>query len=78
MTEQVIVRGGERENLNKLLEEAGVRRPFLLCGKSFRHLPCADWEIAAAPRFDDIRPNPDIADVRRAIMDAVKAYGKKQ
>ena len=74
MTEQVIVRGGGRENLNKLLEEAGVRRPFLLCGKSFRHLPCADWEIAAAPRFDDIRPNPDIADVRRAIA-AFRASG---
>ena len=64
---QRIVRGDGRENLNMLLEEAGVRRPFLLCGKSFGRLPCADWPIASAPRFDDIAPNPEIANVRRAI-----------
>ncbi|MBQ9196839.1 MAG: phosphonoacetaldehyde reductase [Clostridia bacterium] len=64
---QRVVCGNGRQNLNMLLEEAGVSRPFLLCGKSFRHLPCAAWEIAAAPRFDDIAPNPEIADVRRAV-----------
>lgn len=64
---QRIALGDGRNNLNMLLEEAGVRRPFLLCGKSFRHLPCAAWEIASAPRFDDIEPNPEIAGVRRAI-----------
>ena len=71
---QRILCGGGQDSLNTLLEEAGVRRPFLLCGKSFRRLPCADWPIASAPRFDDIRPNPDIADVRRAAA-AFRASG---
>lgn len=66
--------GEGRQNLNKLMEEAGVRRPFLLCGKPFGCQPCAEWEIARAPRFDDIAPNPDIADVRRAIA-AFRASG---
>ena len=64
---QRILSGGGWENLNKLLEEAGVVRPFLLCGKSFDRLPCAAWPVAGAPRFNGISPNPDIADVRRAI-----------
>ena len=63
--------GEGRQNLNKLMEEAGVRRPFLLCGKPFGCQPCAEWEIARAPRFDDIAPNPDIADVRRAIESGI-------
>lgn len=57
-----------------LMEEAGVRRPFLLCGKSFDGLPCAEWEIASAPRFDEIAPNPDIAGARRAAA-AYRASG---
>ena len=63
---QRIAYGDGRDNLNMLLEEAGVRRPFLLCGTSLGRLPCDDWPIAHAPCFDEIAPNPDIADVRRA------------
>ena len=65
---QRIAYGDGEHNLNMLLEEAGVRRPFLLCGKSFRRMPRAAWDIARAPRFDDIVPNPDIAGMRRAVQ----------
>ena len=71
---QRILRGGGEANLNILLEEAGVRRPFLLCGKSFRHLPCAAWKIAASPRFDGVRPNPDTESLGQAIA-AFRASG---
>lgn len=65
---------GREEQLNILLEEAGVLRPFLLCGKSFDRLPCAAWALARAPRFQEVAPNPDVACVRRAIA-AFRASG---
>ena len=63
MTMQRIEYGHDEEKLNLLCKEAGIRRPFLICGKSFDRLPCAGWAIARAPRFQEIVPNPDIRDV---------------
>ena len=71
---QLIARGGGEHSLNKLLEEAGVQRPFLLCDGAFPFLPCAEWKIAAAPCFRGVSPNPVIEDVRLAIA-AYRASG---
>lgn len=58
MTMQRIVKGNGEARLLALAEEAGARRPFLVCDSAFSFLPCNEWRIARAPRFSGFSPNP--------------------